>query len=181
MKLNFLPDLDELGICFNIIIPSYQDRKSHCWDKVAVGLSYRRMALALPGREHLIYIYIYLMYAIIKSVHTKVNVEQKIWLTHLGQVMHTYMPIDHCVSDNGVLPGQRQAIIRTNARILLIGPLGTNFSEILSKIHIFSFKKMHLKMSSMKWQQFCLSLNVIKMSEILTFLLGFYHIHIKFS
>ena len=33
-------------------------------------------------------------------------------------------------SDNGLLPGRRQAIIWTNAGILLIGPLGTNFSEI---------------------------------------------------
>ena len=29
-------------------------------------------------------------------------------------------------SDNGLLPGRRQAIIRTNAQILLIEPLGTN-------------------------------------------------------
>ena len=47
-------------------------------------------------------------------------------------------------SDNGLVPGRRQAIIWTNAGILLIGPLGTNFSEILIEIHTFSFKKMHL-------------------------------------
>ena len=46
--------------------------------------------------------------------------------------------------------GRRQAIILTNAGILLIGPLGTNFSEILIEIHTFSFKKMHLKTSSGK-------------------------------
>ena len=51
-------------------------------------------------------------------------------------------------SDNGLLPGQCQAIIWTNAGILLIGPLGTNFSEILIEIHTFPFKKMHLKMLS---------------------------------
>ena len=34
-------------------------------------------------------------------------------------------------SDNGLLPGQRQAIILTNDGILLIGPLGKKFSEIL--------------------------------------------------
>ena len=34
-------------------------------------------------------------------------------------------------SDNGLSPGRRQAIIWTNAGILLIGPLGTNFIEIL--------------------------------------------------
>ena len=33
-------------------------------------------------------------------------------------------------SDNGLSPGRRQAIIWTNAGILLIGPLETNFSEI---------------------------------------------------
>ena len=32
-------------------------------------------------------------------------------------------------SDNGLSPGRRQAIIWTNAGILLIQNLGTNFSE----------------------------------------------------
>ena len=50
-------------------------------------------------------------------------------------------------SDNGLLPGRHQAIIWTNAGILFIGPLGTNFSEILIEIHAFPFKKVHLKMS----------------------------------
>ena len=54
--------------------------------------------------------------------------------------------------DNGLSPGRRQAIIWTNDGILLIGPLGTNFSEILIEIDTFSFKKMHLKMSSRKWR-----------------------------
>ena len=63
-------------------------------------------------------------------------------------------------SDNGLSPGRRQAIIWTNAGILLIRPLGTNFSEILIEIHTFSFKKMHLKMSTGKWRSFCLGLNV---------------------
>ena len=53
-------------------------------------------------------------------------------------------------SDNGLSPGWRQAIIWTNAEILLIEPLGTDFSEILIGIQIFSFKKMCLKMSSAK-------------------------------
>ena len=33
-------------------------------------------------------------------------------------------------SDNGLPPGQCQAIIYTNVGQLLIGPLGTNFGEI---------------------------------------------------
>ena len=63
-------------------------------------------------------------------------------------------------SDNGLLPDRHQAIIWTNAGILLFRPLGTNFNEILIEIHIISFKKIHLKMSSGKWRPFCLGLNV---------------------
>ena len=65
-------------------------------------------------------------------------------------------------SDNGLSPGRRQAIIWTNAGILLIGPLGTNLSEVLSEIHTFSLKKMYLKLSSGKRRLFCLGLNVLK-------------------
>ena len=63
-------------------------------------------------------------------------------------------------SDNGLLPGRRQAIIWNNAGLLLIEPLGTNVSEISIGIHTSSFEKMHLNMSSAKWRPFCLGLNV---------------------
>ena len=66
------------------------------------------------------------------------------------------------VSDNGLSPYRRQAIIWTNAGILLIGPLGTNVGEILIEILTLSFKKMHLKVSSAKRRPFCLGLNVLK-------------------
>ena len=42
-------------------------------------------------------------------------------------------------SDNGLSPDQCQAIIWTNAKILLNGPIGRNFGEILIEIHTFSF------------------------------------------
>ena len=64
-------------------------------------------------------------------------------------------------SDNGLSPGRRQAIIWTNDGILLIGPLGTNFSEIVIEILQFSFKKMHFKVSSAKGRPFCPGLNVL--------------------
>ena len=64
-------------------------------------------------------------------------------------------------SDNGLSPGRRQAVIRTNAGILLIGPLGINLSKILIEIYSFSFNKMHWKMSSGKCRPFCLGLNVV--------------------
>ena len=72
-------------------------------------------------------------------------------------------------SDNGLLPGQHQAIIWTNAGIMLVGHLGTNFNEILIKIHTFSFKKMHLNMSSAKWRPFCLGPNVLVICELILF------------
>ena len=50
--------------------------------------------------------------------------EQGNVLTHWGRMTHI------CVSN--------RAIIWTNAGILLTGPLGTNFNEILIEIHIFS-------------------------------------------
>ena len=84
------------------------------------------------------------------------------FLTHWGRVTHICVnELTVIVSDNGLSPGRRQAIIWNNARLLLIEPLGTNFSEISIGIQTFSFKKMHLNMSSAKWRPFCLGLNVL--------------------
>ena len=57
--------------------------------------------------------------------------------------------------------GQRQAI--TNAGMLLIGLLRTNFNEILIKIQTFSefHLRKYLKMSSVKCWPFGLSLNAL--------------------
>ena len=83
-------------------------------------------------------------------------------ITHWGRVTHIFVgKLTTIGSDNGLSPGRHQAIIWTNAGILLIGPLETNFSEILIGIQTLSFKKMHMKMSSAKWCPFCLGLNVI--------------------
>ena len=68
-------------------------------------------------------------------------------------------------SNNDLSPGRHQAIIWTNAVILLIGPLGTNFNEILIQICLFSFKEMHLKLSSGHWRPFCLDLNVLMLDD----------------
>ena len=78
-------------------------------------------------------------------------------LTHWGQVMHICVcELTIIGSDNGLFPGRHQAIIWTIYGILLIGPMGTNFREILIQIYNFSFKKM----LSGKWQPSCLGLNV---------------------
>ena len=64
-------------------------------------------------------------------------------------------------SDNGLSPGRRQAIIWTNAGILLIRTLGTNFSEILNRnssifIQDNAFENVVWKMAAI-----CLGLNVL--------------------
>ena len=84
-----------------------------------------------------------------------------IWLlTHWCRVTHTCVGnLTIIGSDNVLSSGQRQAIIWTNTGILLIGPSGTNFSELSIKIQTFSFKKNHLKVSSAKWRPFCVGLN----------------------
>ena len=83
-------------------------------------------------------------------------------LTHWGRVTHICVnKLAIIVLDNGLSPDRRQAIISTNTGILLIRIPGANFSEM----HIFSFKKMHLKVSSAKWRPFCLGLNVLTMLQ----------------
>ena len=81
---------------------------------------------------------------------------------HWGRVTHwSVSKLTIIGSDDGLSPGRHQAIIWNNAGILLTGPLGTNLSEILIVINAFSFKKMRFNMSSGKWRQFCLGLNVL--------------------
>ena len=84
------------------------------------------------------------------------------WLTHWGRVTHIYVVnLTIIGSDNGLVPTRRQAIIWTNPGTMLIGQLGTNFSEVLIEIHTFSFNKMHMKISSAKWRPLCLGFNVL--------------------
>ena len=76
-------------------------------------------------------------------------------LTHGGRVKHICVSeLTIIGSDKGLSPGRSQAIVWTNAGILLIGPLETNVSENLIAIYTFSFKTMQLKMSSAKWGPF---------------------------
>ena len=84
-------------------------------------------------------------------------------------------------SDNGLSPGQRQAIIWKNAGLLLIELLGTNVSEISIGIQTFSFKKMHLNMSSAKWCPFCLGLNVLTAMILIMYDTGYYILWRRFQ
>ena len=62
-------------------------------------------------------------------------------LTHWGRVRHICVGKLTIGSDNGLSPGQSQAIIWNNDRLLRTGPLGTNFSEILVKKSHFFFQE----------------------------------------
>ena len=69
-------------------------------------------------------------------------------LTHLERVTNTCVGNPTIIgSDNGLSPGRRQAIIWTNAGILLTGPSVTNFGEILIENLSFPFTKMRVKLS----------------------------------
>ena len=75
-------------------------------------------------------------------------------------------------SENGLVPLWHQAIIWTNDDILLIRPWGTYSNEILFKIQKFSLKKIHLKISFVKWWPFCLGLNMLILGLLWNFLIS---------
>ena len=78
------------------------------------------------------------------------------WVNWSPLMLHTCIgELGQHWSCNGLLPAHCQAITWTNADLLLIGPLGTNFREIWIKMWNFSLVKIHSKKSSTKWQSFC--------------------------
>ena len=146
------------GHWFNTKMPSYQYRDSHYIDETVVRPSYLHNDIFSAGMTTSLCWTSpqgpILLFGKIKSLKC-----------HWGRMTHLCVSrLTITGSDNGLLPGQRQAIIWTNAGILLIGPLGTNFSENSIKILTFSFTKMRLKVSSVKWRPFCLGLNVLRRS-----------------
>ena len=127
------------------------------------------LLLIEPLQAYFIEIWIKTQQYSLKKMHFKIS-SAKCWpfclggdeLTHWGRVTHICVSkLTIIGSDNGLSPDRRQAIIWTNAGLLLIGPLGTNFSEILIEVLTFSFKKMRFKVSSAKRRPFCLGLNVL--------------------
>ena len=100
-------------------------------------------------------------------------------LNHWERVTHICVGNLNIIgSDNGLSPGRRQANYLNQCCNVVNWALGTNFSEILIEIYIFSFKKMHLKMPSGKWRPFWLGLNVLIVGSIKLYLhfLHFFHL-----
>ena len=113
----------------------------------------------IPVVSYLTYIYCILVGSAAHIVLSECH------LTHWGRVTHKCVGnLTIIGSDNGLSPGRRQAIIWTNVRILLFGPLETNCSEIWIEVNIVSYMKMHWKISSVKLRTICLGLNVISRS-----------------
>ena len=96
------------------------------------------------------------------AVRISHNFAALLLVSHWGRVTHMCVgKLTIMGSDNGLSPERHQAIIWTNAGILLIGHLGINCSGILIEIQTFSLKKIRLTMSSVKCCSFCLGLNVL--------------------
>ena len=77
------------------------------------------------------------------------------FLPNWGQVTHVYFSkLTTIGSDNGLLSDRRHVFIWTNAAILLIRPLGTNFNEFCVEIHIFSLK---IPFESVVWKMAVIS------------------------
>ena len=86
-------------------------------------------------------------------------------LTHWGRVTNICVSkLTSIGSDNGLSPGPCQAIIWTNAGIVLFGHLGTNFDEIVTKIIHFYLIKCILEMPSREWRPFRFGLDVLNAS-----------------
>ena len=127
------------GGWFNKKMSCYLYRKSHYGDKMILRPSYLHNGISYTGKTTSLYW--------IRAHWAHLSMGK--FTVHWGQVTHICVcKLINIDSNNSLSPGWCQAIIWTYAGILLIQALGTNFSEILNKIHIFSFKKMHLKISS---------------------------------
>ena len=175
------------GECTSYLVDSYHSTELWCFPDYqsyeAVGQARERVASDLrsqsthmTSRMKLLLksgggLYVFVVYGKVHSILLCANVEINLTitntivtvcsipLTNQGRVMHI------CVGNLTIIVffsfGGRQVIMWTNAAILLIGTLGTNLSEVLVEIDAFSFRKMHLNISSAKWRPFCLGLNVL--------------------
>ena len=124
-----------------LIVPFYNILFVYTWNDFSWLIMY----------DYTVWIVFYDLLALSENDEIKMINQQLSNLTHWGWVTHICIGKLTIIGlDNGLSPCQHQAIIWTNAGILLVWPLGTNFSEMLIEIYTFSFKKMHVKLSSVK-------------------------------
>ena len=147
---------------FNIKMSFYQSRNSYYGDKTILWLSYLHNGISYTGKMTSLYgikaMIIGKHHAdpalttvshemILHNVYFNIHIQLQTFYQRIEAEWCIYASVSYVIigSDNGLLPNRHQAIIWTNAGILLTGPLWKNFSEILIKIHKFSWKKMHWK------------------------------------
>ena len=99
------------------------------------------------------------IYVRIYDIYMSMYILWHVWLIEAEWCIHRSVNYAIIGSDNGLSPVRRQAIIWSNVDLSLIEPLWTNFSETWIRMQQFS-KKKTLKMSSAKWQPFCVGLMV---------------------
>ena len=109
------------------------------WCHIISSLGHNELSMSCSPRIHFTNdFFIVIQFKNSNSVVSPILLSFKFLLTQWGRVAHICISkLTIIGSDNGLSPGRRQAIIWTNAGILLIRHSGTNVSEILSKIHIF--------------------------------------------
>ena len=139
---------------------SYKQRKSHCGDEKVIRSSYLHNEISYtgyneptPGSRHQPN---YTIHGICQQTMTHELTNHIGILTHWDWVTHICVSKLTIISwDNGLSPGQRQAIIWTNDAILLIRTLGTNLS-----IQENAFEIVVYGMASiLSWPQ-CVKLNM---------------------
>ena len=129
-----------------ITIKTFSFMKMHLKVSSATGQPYCLGLTLLMMKNYLL-----LQWSYLNNRHYHRNCTQSGWveaimLNHWGRVTHICIgKLTIIGSDNGLSPGRRQAIIWTNAGILLIEPLGTSFSEILIGIQIFFIQENALE------------------------------------
>ena len=84
-----------------------------------------------------------------------------LFLTHWGRVTHTCVSKLTIGSDNGLPPGRRQAIIWTNAGILLVGITRNKLRWNFNRSPCIFIHKNPFENVVWKWWPFCLGLNVL--------------------
>ena len=138
--------------CHNKIVADFTHTKQYLWAvstiiKFSVEIDVRFFfsqyilqrctAINEPQSEFIGHAVHFLQYVICLIITTNLDLSRLVGghlASHLGRVTHICVSnLAIIVLDNGLLPGRHQAIISPNAGILLLWPLGRNFSGIFMR------------------------------------------------
>ena len=89
-----------------------------------------------------------------QTFHKTHSLAEAGWSVYVTVILATF-GLDH-----GFAPDRAHAVVRSNAGLLLIGPLEINSGEIIIKIRQFHTSNV-IEKASVKWQSFYLGLRVL--------------------